>query len=200
MRPSADRLLRLYPRAWRERYGDEFLATAGRAPLNLQQVIDIVSGAIDAWLSADVRNATRPFHAMSSGGRSMTLSSLIACELRSNRYTKRDSLIGAGVMIGASAALFDGRNRREARGLADNSGHPARDGFSGVVDALDAVLATEGAAVEGADGDCGSDPHPARLPPATSPSSLVRQNATVDAEKPAGAQRKPLRACSLRSS
>ncbi len=32
----------------------------------------------------------------------MTFSSLIACELRSNRYTKRDALIGAGVMIGAS--------------------------------------------------------------------------------------------------
>ena len=32
----------------------------------------------------------------------MTLSSLIACERRNTRYTKRDALIGAGVMIGAS--------------------------------------------------------------------------------------------------
>jgi hypothetical protein len=102
MKLSANRLLRLYPRAWRERYADEFLATAGQAPLNLQQVVDIVSGAIDAWLSADVRNATRPFGAVSGGGGSMTLNSLIACETRSSRYTKRDSLIGAVVMIGAS--------------------------------------------------------------------------------------------------
>lgn len=35
----------------------------------------------------------------------MTLSSLMACERRSNRYTRRDSLIGAGVMIG-TGALF----------------------------------------------------------------------------------------------
>ena len=50
--PSAERLLRLYPRAWRERFGEEFLETAGPGKLRFQQVIDIVSGAIDAWLSA----------------------------------------------------------------------------------------------------------------------------------------------------
>ena len=32
----------------------------------------------------------------------MTLSSLIACERRNARYTKRDALIGAGVVISAS--------------------------------------------------------------------------------------------------
>jgi hypothetical protein len=103
MRP--DHLLCLFPRAWRERYGDEFLAIAGSGPLNVQQFVDIVSAAIDAWLSTDVRNATGTFHAVSSGGKSMapmTLSSLIACEKRNKRYTKRDALIGAGVMVGAS--------------------------------------------------------------------------------------------------
>jgi hypothetical protein len=106
MRP--DRLLRLFPRAWSERYGDEFLALAGSGPLNVQLFVDIVSAAIDAWLSTDVRNATGTFHAVSSGGKSvksMTLSSLIACERRHNRYTTRDALIGAGVMIGASLLL-----------------------------------------------------------------------------------------------
>ena len=38
MRPEA--LLRLYPRAWRERYGEEFLATIGPEALGPQQVID----------------------------------------------------------------------------------------------------------------------------------------------------------------
>jgi hypothetical protein len=103
--PSADRLLRLYPRAWRERYGDEFLATVDRGPLRLQQVIDIVSGAIDAWLSADVHRATRPIHVGSSGGRPMMLKSLIVCEQRKLRYTRRDSLIGASVMIGATLII-----------------------------------------------------------------------------------------------
>lgn len=100
--PTAKRLLRLYPRAWRERYGEEFLATAGSAPLRLQQVIDIVSGAIDARLSADVRRATKPYRVVPNGGAPMILRSMLACESRSARYSARDSLIGAGVMLGAS--------------------------------------------------------------------------------------------------
>ena len=46
MKPES--LLRLYPRAWRERYADEFLDACGAGPLTMQQVIDIVGGAIDA--------------------------------------------------------------------------------------------------------------------------------------------------------
>jgi hypothetical protein len=43
-----ENLLRLYPRAWRERYGEEFLATVGDGALGVQQTVDIVSAAIDA--------------------------------------------------------------------------------------------------------------------------------------------------------
>ena len=56
---KASQLLRLYPRAWRERYGDEFAALAGDAPLGASQIIDIVSGAIDARFSRDVRGSVR---------------------------------------------------------------------------------------------------------------------------------------------
>ena len=44
---TAQQLVRLYPRAWRERYGDEFVETVGRKALNPQQVIDIIGGALD---------------------------------------------------------------------------------------------------------------------------------------------------------
>ncbi len=70
-------LLGLYPRAWRDRYGEEFLATVGHDRLHPQQVIDIVSGAIDAWLSADVRRATTAARVAPSAGGPMTLKSLI---------------------------------------------------------------------------------------------------------------------------
>lgn len=95
-------LLRLYPRAWRDRYGEEFLATVGHDRLHPQQVIDIVSGAIDAWLSADVRRATTAARVAPSGGGPMTLKSLMVCDRKQVRYTTRDSLIGAGVMLGAT--------------------------------------------------------------------------------------------------
>jgi hypothetical protein len=90
-----ERLLRLYPRAWRERYGEEFLAIAGEGPLTFQQRIDIVSGAVDAWLSADVRHATRP---AAAGGGTMTVRTML-CTKDEVRYTARDARIGAAVMI-----------------------------------------------------------------------------------------------------
>ena len=102
---TAGRLLRLYPRAWRERYGDEFLAVVGDGALGLQQTIDIVSGAIDAWLSAEVRNATRAASAAPSGG-TMTMKTLTICDRPSLRYTTRDGLIGAGVMLISTTLLM----------------------------------------------------------------------------------------------
>jgi hypothetical protein len=98
---NAERLLRLYPRAWRDRYGDEFLALAGPGSLSLQQVIDVVSGAIDAWLSTEVRHATR---AAAADGGTMTVRAML-CSKTDTRYTKRDGLIGAAVMI-AGAIVF----------------------------------------------------------------------------------------------
>lgn len=44
------RLVRLYPRAWRDRYGDEFLSLITDRPPALVDRIDIVRGALDAHL------------------------------------------------------------------------------------------------------------------------------------------------------
>jgi hypothetical protein len=48
MSPSG--LARLYPRAWRERYEDEFMAVLEAAPLDRRDRLDIVRGALDAHL------------------------------------------------------------------------------------------------------------------------------------------------------
>jgi hypothetical protein len=101
----AERLLRLYPRAWRERYGEEFLAVCPRGPLRAQHVIDIFAGAIDAWLSPDVRRATpEPSSSSIKAGATM-LHSLRVCEANQVRYTKRDGMIGAAVMLGVTLLL-----------------------------------------------------------------------------------------------
>jgi hypothetical protein len=107
---NADQLVRLYPRAWRERYAEEFLAMLGPNRLRLQQVIDILSGAIDAWLSADVRGATRV--ASATGGH--LVKTIAICERNKQRYTARDGLIGAAIMLTASAlfAFFGTALRR----------------------------------------------------------------------------------------
>jgi len=104
--PFAEDLVRLYPRAWRRRYGEEFLATVGGGALSVQQVIDIVSGAIDAWLSADVRGASKAYVGPTGEGAPMSWKSMIVCEQTQSRYSTRDGLIGAGVMLGATVVFL----------------------------------------------------------------------------------------------
>lgn len=49
-RTSATRWLRLYPRAWRDRYGDELLDLAGRRPIDWRVRSDLARSALDAHL------------------------------------------------------------------------------------------------------------------------------------------------------
>lgn len=101
---TVQQLVRLYPRAWQARYGEEFVEMVGNNRLRVQQVVDIVSGAIDAWLSSDVRRAT-----VATGGREggtvMSVQSLVCASSRA-RYTTRDALIGSVVMVLASLAFL----------------------------------------------------------------------------------------------
>jgi len=48
------RLLRLYPAAWRDRYGAEFIGTLQERPVGLTGSVDIVHGAIDAHLHPEL--------------------------------------------------------------------------------------------------------------------------------------------------
>ena len=47
-------LLRLYPRAWRERYGDEMLALLEARPISLADRVDLIRGGFDARLHPQV--------------------------------------------------------------------------------------------------------------------------------------------------
>jgi hypothetical protein len=47
-------LLRLYPSAWRARYGEEFAELLTACPLTLGTVVDVICGALDAHLHGDV--------------------------------------------------------------------------------------------------------------------------------------------------
>jgi hypothetical protein len=52
-------LLSLYPRSWRERYGDEFVELLAARPLSISDRIDIVRGAVDARLQPQIRGSER---------------------------------------------------------------------------------------------------------------------------------------------
>ena len=102
---TVQQLVRLYPRAWRERYGEEFVEMVGNNRLRVQQVIDIVMGAIDAWLSSDVRRATVATGGAPEGGTVMSVQSLV-CANSKARYTTRDALIGSVVMVLATLVFM----------------------------------------------------------------------------------------------
>jgi len=53
-------LVRLYPRAWRDRYEDEFLGVLAEAPPSFLDRIDILLGAMDARLHPEVPGDGRP--------------------------------------------------------------------------------------------------------------------------------------------
>ena len=59
MRRSARSLVRLYPRAWRERYGEEFVALLEERPASLRDALDVALGAADAHLRPQVASERR---------------------------------------------------------------------------------------------------------------------------------------------
>jgi hypothetical protein len=111
MAKTARRLLALYPRAWRERYGDEFLELVGDEPLSVTQVINIVSGAIDARVSPGVRASTAKRNgALVPQGATTTMTLLKSICVHDKRapFSRRDSLIGAAVLIVTTFVLAFG--------------------------------------------------------------------------------------------
>jgi hypothetical protein len=55
------RLVRLYPRAWRDRYEDEFMALLAERPLSAGDIVDTLRGAVDAHLHPQATNEPQPW-------------------------------------------------------------------------------------------------------------------------------------------
>jgi hypothetical protein len=110
-------LLRLYPRAWRTRYGDEFLELVGDDRLGWWQVVDIVCGAIDA-------RVTRPAHleAMATDGPRTRMGGHVTSILRRG-CVRADARAGREMVIGSLITAIG------ALGLAALGGAMRRRGF-----------------------------------------------------------------------
>ena len=91
-------LLRLYPKAWRDLYGEEFAGILGAQRLSPRLLLDIIGGAVDARLQPQVRRA---------GGDTMTRNLLKRCAASGPQLSKKEELFGAAAMIGFSL-LFAG--------------------------------------------------------------------------------------------
>jgi hypothetical protein len=61
-------LVRLYPRPWRDRYGDEMQATIEAGPVRARDRLDLIRGALDAWLHPPARSRIPARAALIGGG------------------------------------------------------------------------------------------------------------------------------------
>jgi len=102
-------LLRLYPKAWRARYGAEFAAVLEAQPASLGLVMDVIAGAVDARLSPQAHTTSMP--TLERGETMMTESLMARCRAGGPNLSTRDGLFaGIGMLVasvvGASAYIW----------------------------------------------------------------------------------------------
>ena len=60
-------LIRLYPPAWRRRYGRELAELLAAQPASFRTAVDLVAGAVDAWLNPQSSTAVTAANAKGAG-------------------------------------------------------------------------------------------------------------------------------------
>ena len=96
-------LLALYPPRWRRRYGDELRALIGAQPFSFHAVIDLIAGAIDAWLEPQKIP-------LQSDGRQEGVTMIgtmmkLGCGGSGVRVTREDAWKSAAVSLGGTLLL-----------------------------------------------------------------------------------------------
>jgi hypothetical protein len=106
-------LIRLYPRTWRDRYEDEFLALLAERPPDARDRLDIIRGAVDARLRPQVRRPDPGPENDPSPGPIST---------RSLGWT---AIVGAGVWLSALVIAMNGP-------MVVDGDHTYRDGGAAI--------------------------------------------------------------------
>lgn len=97
-------LLKLYPPAWRRRYGRELSDLIATQPASFGTAIDLVAGAIDAWLNPQSSTAAMAADPTGEGAMVPKMLKLRFAGYGSNVATA-DALKAAAVTIGGTLAL-----------------------------------------------------------------------------------------------
>ena len=97
-------LIRLYPPAWRRRYGRELAELIATQPASFGMAIDLVAGAIDAWLNPQSTTAAAGADAKGAGAMVPRMPQL-RCAGHGPNVTALDGRKAAAVMIGGTLAL-----------------------------------------------------------------------------------------------
>jgi hypothetical protein len=97
-------LVRRYPAAWRERYGEEFAAVLENQPVSLGLLMDVIGGAVDARLhpQSQILQTSKV-----KGDDTMTNAMLQRCAAGGPKLSPRDQRIAGTFMI-LSALIIAG--------------------------------------------------------------------------------------------
>ena len=90
-------LLALYPPRWRRRYGDELRALIGSQPFSLHAAIDLIAGAIDAWI--EPQQISMQTDAGQEGGTMIGTMMKPGCAGSGERVTREDTRKSVTVML-----------------------------------------------------------------------------------------------------
>ena len=96
-------LLALYPPRWRRRYGDELRALLASQRFSLHAAVDLMAGAIDAWLEPQkipMQSDERP-----EGVTMIGTMKQFGCAGSGVRVTRQDQWKSAAVMLGGTLLL-----------------------------------------------------------------------------------------------
>ena len=94
-------LIKLYPPAWRRRYGRELAELVSTQPASFATAIDLAAGAVDAWLNP--QSSTAAMTADAKGAGAMVPKMLqLKCAGYGPTVTKADNLKAAAIVIGGS--------------------------------------------------------------------------------------------------
>jgi hypothetical protein len=98
-------LLKLYPRRWRDRYGEEFVALLRDQRWSFGLLVDVVAGAVDARI-APQRPAGAPHDVIQEGDVGMFARALkFKCAGYDPSLTPRDRRTSAAIQLGGTLAL-----------------------------------------------------------------------------------------------
>jgi hypothetical protein len=100
-------LIRLYPPAWRRRYGRELADLLAAQPVSFRSAMDLVAGAVDAWFNPQSSTAVATADAKGSGAMLPKMLQLKSCGYGPD-VTVADSAKAAAVTIGGTLALVVG--------------------------------------------------------------------------------------------
>jgi hypothetical protein len=97
-------LIRLYPPAWRRRYGRELAELIATQPASFSTAVDLVSGAADAWLNPQPSTAATAADA--KGEEAMVPKMLqLRCAGYGSNVTRADAWKAAAVTLGGTLML-----------------------------------------------------------------------------------------------